>query len=66
MWTLAHMEKCSATSQTPAYKGLKKGEDHGREGERLPLSWLGDSFLWVMDREAGARMSGHHWTGLIS
>ena len=28
------------------------------------LIW--DSFLWVIDREAGTRMSGHDWTDLIS
>ena len=32
------MEKCSATSQIPVYKGLKKGEDHGREGK--DCHWL--------------------------
>ena len=29
--------KYSVTSQTPAYMGLKKGEEQGKEGERVPL-----------------------------
>ena len=34
------MEKCSATSQTPVYKGLKKGQTMvGREKDCHWLTW---------------------------
>ena len=58
--------KYSATSLTPVYMGLKKGEDQGKEGGKNAIGQLGDSFLRMMDREAGTRMSDRHQTGLIS
>ena len=37
-----------------------------QKGVKSTIFQLGDSFLRVMDREAGARMSGRHQIGLIS
>ena len=36
-----HTWKCSATSWTPVYMGIEKGEDQGKKGERAPLVNLG-------------------------
>ena len=46
--------------------GLKKEEGPMQGGGKSAIGQLGYSFLWMMDREAGARMSGQHQTGLIS
>ena len=36
---------------------LKKGEDQGKDRGRSAIGSLGDSFLWMMDREAGTRLT---------
>ena len=44
----------------------QKGVDQVREGQGWPLVNLGTASHQLMDREAVARMSGLHWTYLIS
>ena len=55
----------SATRQTLAYKGLKKGRFMTGMGT-ICHWWIWDSFLQVIDGEVGTRMSGHDWMDLIS
>ena len=57
--------KYSATRQTFAYKGLKKGVNWQGRGQSV-IGEFWDSFLQVIDSEAGARMSGHDQIDLIS
>ena len=44
---------------------MKRGRPR-QGGGKSTIGQLGKSFLRVMDREAGARMSGRHQMGLIS
>ena len=50
----------------PLFIRVSKREDHDRGREQSVIGGFGDSFLQVIDREAGARMSGHDWMDLIS
>ena len=59
---LAHMEKQSATRWTFADKGLEKGGSWQGRGQSV-IGGFGDSFLQVIDSEAGA---SHDWTDLIN
>ena len=53
------------TSQTLFIWAMKMGGPR-QEGGKSTIGQCGDSFLRVMDREVGTRMSGRHWMGLIS
>ena len=46
-------------------KVLKKGGSWQARGQSVIVEF-GDSFLWVIDSEAGTRMLGYDWMDLIS
>ena len=53
----------SATSQTHVYMGDMKRGGPRQGGGKSTIDQLGDSFLRVIDKEAGARMSGQTLDG---
>ena len=57
--------KYMATRWTFAYKGFKKGRIMIGKGT-ICHWWIWDSFLQMIDSEAGTRMSGYDWMDLIN
>ena len=59
-----HLWKYSVTSQTPAYMGLEKGEDQGKEGEDCHWSTWGqlpvDDGQGSWHQDVWQRLDGPH------